>query len=208
MERDLPLCMAAPKLGRQEAMELLSRILGAGDEDPHLSALIAALKANLGLSDLRKPPPTISPGVKLLTRDVESCRGRSSPMDTCSSPLHPRVRTVPVCSVGDTTEAEMKSYGLAAPAPLATTYPSAPSGDTGDLGVPGRGMKAIATANLQIELPEFDPESFPAEEFSEFLLLTGKQHAAVRTKCTLTKTSWKKKFLQRQVKTAIWKSSH
>ena len=138
--------MAAPKLGRHEAMELLSRILGAGDEDPLLSALLAALKAKLGLSDLSKPPPTISPGVKLLTRDVESCRGRSSSMNTCSSPFHPRVRTVPVCSAGDTTEAQMKSYGLAALAPFATTYPSASSGGTGDLGVPGRGMKAIATA--------------------------------------------------------------
>ena len=46
-----------------------------------------------------------------------------------------------------------------------------------------------------------------AEEFSEFLLLTGQQHADVRTKCTLIKKSCKKKFLQRQVKTAIRKSS-
>ena len=45
-----------------------------------------------------------------------------------------------------------------------------------------------------------------AEEFSEFLLLTGQQHADVRTKCTLIKKSCKKKFLQRQVKTAIRKS--
>ena len=46
-----------------------------------------------------------------------------------------------------------------------------------------------------------------AEEFSEFLLLTGQQHADVRTKCTLIKKLCKKKFLQRQVKTAIRKSS-
>ena len=46
-----------------------------------------------------------------------------------------------------------------------------------------------------------------AEEFSEFLLLTGQQHADVRTKCTLIKKSCKKAFLQRQVKTAIRKSS-
>ena len=46
-----------------------------------------------------------------------------------------------------------------------------------------------------------------AEEVSEFLLLTRQQHADVRTKCTLTKKSCKKKFLQRQVKTAIRKSS-
>ena len=103
----------------------------------------------------------------------------------------------------------MEGYGLAALAPLATVYPSTPSGGKGDTGVPGRGTKGIATANLQIELPEFDPKSLPewAEEFSEFLLLTGQQHADVRTKCTLIKKSCKKKVLQRQVKTAIRKST-
>ena len=54
--------MAAPKLGLDETMELLSRILGAGDEDPDLSALSAALKTKLGFSDLKKPPPTMSRG--------------------------------------------------------------------------------------------------------------------------------------------------
>ena len=113
VERSLPPRMAAPKLGLDETMELVSRVLRAGEEDPDLSALSAALKANQGLSDLKKPPPTLSRGVELLTRDVKSCRGiRSSPMDTCPSPFHPRVRTLPVCSVGDTTEAEMKGYGL------------------------------------------------------------------------------------------------
>ena len=188
VERGLPPHMAAPKLGLDETMGLLFRVLGEGEEDPDLSALSAALKAKLGLSDLKKPPPTMSPGVELLTRDVKSCRGiRSSPMDTCPSPFHPRVRTVPVCSVGDTTKAEMKGYGLAALAPLATVYPSPPSGGTSDPGVPRRGTKAIPTANLQIEIPEFHPKNLPewAEEFSEFLLFTGQKHADVRTKCTL-----------------------
>ena len=147
--------MTAPKLGLDETIELLSRVLGAGDEDPDLSALSAALKAKLGLSELKKHPSTMSPGVELLTRGVKSCRGiRSTPTDTCPSPFHPRVRTVPVCTVGDSNEAEMKGYGLAALAPLATVYPSTPSGGTGDTGVPGRGPKGIATANLQNELPE------------------------------------------------------
>ena len=202
--------MAAPKLGLDETVELLSRVLGAGDEDPDLSALSAALKAKLGLSELKKPPSTMSPGVELLTRGVKSCRGmRSTPLDTCPSPFHPRVRTVPVCTIGDSTEAEMEGYGLAALAPLATVYPSPPSGGKGDTGIRGRGTKGIATANLQIELPEFYPKNLPewAEEFSEFLLLTGQQHADVRTKCTLIKKSCKKKLLQRQVKTAIRKSS-
>ena len=88
-------------------------------------------------------------------------------------------------------------------------YPSPLSGGKGETGVPGRGTKAIATANLQIELPEFDPKNLPegAEDFSEFLLLTSQQHADIRTKCTLIKKSCKKKFLQRQVKTAIRKRS-
>ena len=210
VERGLPARMAAPKLGLDETMELLSRVLGAGDEDPDLSALSAALKAKLGLSELKKPPSTMSPGVELLARGVKSCRGiRSTSFDTCPSPFHPRVRTVPVCTIGDSTEAEMEGYGLAALAPLATVYPSPPSGGKGDTGVPGRGTKGIATANIQIELPEFDPKNLPewAEEVSEFLLLSGQQHADVRTKCTLIKKSCKKKFLQRQVKTAIRKSS-
>ena len=196
VERGLPARMAAPKLSLDETMELLSWVLGAGDEDPDLSALSAALKAKPGLSELKKPPSTMSPGVELLTRGVKSCRGiRSTPLDTCPSPFHPRVRTVPVCTIGDSTEAEMEGYGLAALAPLATVYPSPPSGGKGDTGVPGRGTKGIATANLQIELPEFDPKNLPewAEEFSEFLLLTGQQHADVRTKCTLIKKSCKKK---------------
>ena len=168
--------MAAPKLGLDETMDLLSRVLGAGDEDPDLSALSAALKTKLGLSNLKKPQPTMSPSVELLNRDVKSCRGiRSSPMNTCPSPFHLSERTVPVCTVGDTTEAEMKSYGLAVLASLATTHPSPPSGGTGDPGVPGRGTKAIATANRQIGIPEFAPKNLPewSEEFSKFLLLTG-----------------------------------
>ena len=104
--------MATPKPALDETMELLSRVLGAGHEDLDLSALSAPLKAKLRHSDLKKHPPTMSPGVELLTRDVNSCRSiPSSPMDICCSPFHPRVRTVPVCSVGDTREAEMKSYG-------------------------------------------------------------------------------------------------
>ena len=55
----------------------------------------------------------------------------------------------------------MKSYALAAVAPLGTTYPSPPSGGTGDPDVPGGGRKAIAAAILQIGLPEFDPKSLP-----------------------------------------------
>ena len=99
---------------------------------------------------------------------------------------------------------------MTALAPLPTTHYSSPSGGTGDSGVPGRGTKAIPTANLHIELPEFDPKNLPgwAEEISEFLLLTGRQHADFRTKCTLIEKLCKKKYLQQQVKTAIRKNSN
>ena len=40
----LPPRMAAPELGLDKTIELLSRVLGAGDEDADLSALSAALK--------------------------------------------------------------------------------------------------------------------------------------------------------------------
>ena len=104
----------------------------------------------------------------------------------------------------------MKGYGLAALTPLATVLPSPPSGGTGDPSVPGRGTKAIATASIQVELPEFDPKTLPecTEEFSEFLLLTGQLHADVWTECRLMKKSCKKKFLHWQVNTAIRKSSN
>ena len=72
VDRCLPPRMAAPKLGLHETMELLTRVLGAGDENADLSALSAALKKKLGLSDLKKPPPTMSPDVELLTMDVKS----------------------------------------------------------------------------------------------------------------------------------------
>ena len=147
-----------PQLGLDETMELLSRVLGAGAEDRDVSALSAALKTKLGLSDLKKPPPTVSPGLELWTRDVKSCRAiRSSPMDTYPSPFHPCVTTVPVCNVGDTTRAEMKSYGLAALA-----HPSPPSDGTGDPGVPSRGTKAIATRTFRSNSPSLIPKTCPS----------------------------------------------
>ena len=77
---------------------------------------------------------------------------------------------------------------------------------------PGQPQKApfsakrpIAQANIQLELPEFESKNLPewAEEFAEFLLLTGQSHADVATKCSLLKRSCKKKFLQKQVKQIV-----
>ena len=49
---------------------------------------------------------------------------------------------------------------------------------------------------MQLELPEFDPKILPewAEEFAEFLLLTGQSHVDVATKCSLLKHSCKDNF--------------
>ena len=94
------------------------------------------------------------------------------------------------------TETEKK--GLTALAPLAGV-PSPPSGLA-----PGgwKSGKPIAQANIQLELPEFDPKNLPerAEEFTQFLLLTGQSHVDVATKCFFLKRSCKKKYLQKQVK--------
>ena len=92
-----------PKLGLDETVELLTRVLGAREEVLYLGALAAALKTKQGFADLKKPLSTMSPGVELLPRDVQSCQGiHSSLLDTSPTPFHLRVRTVPVCNVGDT----------------------------------------------------------------------------------------------------------
>ena len=87
------------------------------------------------------------------------------------------------------TETEKK--GLTALTPLAGVA-SPPSGLT--LGG-GKSGKPIAQAIIQLESPEFDPKNLPewAEEWAEFLLLTGHSHVNVATKCSLLKDSCKKK---------------
>ena len=78
---------------------------------------------------------------------------------------------------------ETEERGLTPLAPLAGVAPS-PSGLAPGNGKSGR---PIAQANIQLELPELDPKNLPgwAEEFAEFLLLTGQSHGA--TKCSLLK---------------------
>ena len=96
---------------------------------------------------------------------------------------------------------ETGKKGLPAPAPLAGVPPP-PSGLT-----PGGGKcgKPFGRANIQLELPELDPNNLPewAEEFADFLLLTGQSHVDVATKCSHLKRSCEKKFLQKQVKQII-----
>ena len=57
----------------------------------------------------------------------------------------------------------MKSYGLAALAPLAIINTSSRTDAPSATGGWGRGKKAITTANLQMELAEFDYFQKPAQ---------------------------------------------
>ena len=181
--------------------ELLAKLL-SGSEDPDVTALSEAIKAKLGIAEpLPKPElPSLSPGLSTLAEDLKRSRvSRLLPKVTCPSPFHPRARTVPMADLQDVPVTESERRGLSALAPLAGVSPSGLTPGGGKTGRP------IAQANIQLELPEFDPKNLPewAEEFAEFLLLTGQSHVDVATKCSLLKRSCKKKFLQKQVKQIV-----
>ena len=183
--------------------ELLAKLL-SGSEDPDVTALSEAVKAKLGITEPLPKPALLSPspGLSTLADDLKRSRvSRLLPKVTCPSPFHPRARTVPIAELQDVPVTETEKRGLSALAPLAGVSPS-PSGLTPGGGKMGR---PIAQANIQLELPEFDPKNLPewAEEFSEFLLLTGQSHVDVATKCSLLKRSCKKKFSQKQVKQIV-----
>ena len=181
--------------------ELLAKLL-SGSEDPDVTALSEAIKAKLRIAEpLPKPElPSLSPGLSPLAEDLKRSRvSRLLPKVTCPSPFHPRARTVPMSDLQDVPVTEIERRGLSALAPLAGVSPSGLTPGGGKTGRP------IAQANIQLELPEFDPKNLPewAEEFAEFLLLTGPSHVDVATKCSLLKRSCKKKILQKQVKQIV-----
>ena len=171
--------------------ELLAKLL-SGLEDSDVTALSEPVKAKLGITEpLPKPallPP--SPGLSTLADDLQISRvSRLLPKVTSPSPFHPRARTVPIAELQDVPVTETEKRGPSALAPLAGVSPS-PSGLTQGGGKMGR---PIVQANIQLELPEFDPKNLPewAEEFAEFLLLTGQSDVDVATKCSLLKRSCK-----------------
>ena len=183
--------------------ELLGKLL-SGSEDPDVTALSEAVKAKLGITEPLPKSALLSPspGLSTLADDLKRSRlSRLLPKVTCPSPFHPRARTVPIAELQDVPVTETERRGLSALAPLAGVSPS-PSSLTPARGKMGR---PIARASIQLELPEFDRKNLPewAEEFAEFLLLTGQSHVDVATKCSLLKRSCKKKFLQKQVKQIV-----
>ena len=183
--------------------ELLAKLL-SGSQDPDVTALSEAVKAKLGMAEPLPQPALASPSPALstLADDLERSRvSRLLPKVTCPSPSHPRARTVPIAEPQDVPVTESEKRGLSTVAPLAGVPPP-PSGLT-----PGdrKSGRPIAQANIQLDLPEFDPKKLPkwAEEFAEFLLLTRQSHVDVPTKFSLLKRSCKRNFLQKQVKQIV-----
>ena len=183
--------------------ELLAKLL-PWSEDPDVTALSEAVKAKLGITK-PLPQPALaspSPGLSTLADDLKRSRvSRLLPKVTCPRPFHPRARTAPIAELQDVPVTETEKRWLSALAPLAGVPPP-PSGLTPGGGKSGR---PIAQANIQLQLQEFDPKNLPkwAEEFAEFLLLTGQSHVDVATKCSLLKRSYKIKCLQQQVQKIV-----
>ena len=146
--------------------EPLAKLLSRS-EDPDVTALSEAVKAKLGITEPLPKPALLSPspGLDTLADDLKRSRvSRLLPKVTCPRPFHPRARTVPIAELQDVPVTETEKGGLSALAPLAGVPPP-PSGLTSGGAKMGR---PIAQANIQLELPEFDPKNLPewAEEFS------------------------------------------
>ena len=92
--------------------KLLAKLL-SGSEDPDVTALSEAVRARLGITE-PSPQPVLaspSPGLSTLADHLKRSRvSRLVPKVTCSSPFHPRARTVPIAELQDVpvTETEKK----------------------------------------------------------------------------------------------------
>ena len=105
--------------------ELLAKLL-SGSEDPDVTALSEAVKAQLGITEpLPKPAlASPSPGLGTLAEDLKRPRVfRLLPKVTCPSPFHPRARTVPIAELQDVPVTETEKRGRSALAPLAGVPP-------------------------------------------------------------------------------------
>ena len=212
---DLPASSRAPEKGLDplhpeptygaldRTAEPLAKLL-SGSEDQDVTALSEAVKAKLGITEPLPKQALLSPspGLSTLADDLRRSRVcRLLPKITCLSPFHPRARTVPIAELQDVPVTETEKRGLSPLAPLAGVSPPL-SGLTPGGGKMGR---PIAQANIQLELPEFDPKNLPewADKFARFLLLTSETHVDVATKCSLLKRSCNTKFSQKRVKQIV-----
>ena len=158
---DLPimdLLRPEPTLGALDrTAEHLAKLL-SGSEDPDVTALSEAVKAKLGINEPLPKPALLSPspGLSTLADDLKRSRvSRLLPKVTCPSPFHLRARTVPIAELQDVPVTETEKRGLSALAPLAGVSPSGLTPGGGKTGRP------IAQANIQLQLPEFDPKNLP-----------------------------------------------
>ena len=129
--------------------ELLAKLL-SGSEEPDVTALSEAVKAKLSITEPLSKPALVSPSPRLKTLGddlKQSMVSRLLPGDTCPSPFHPRVRTVPIAELRAVPVTETEKKGLTALAPLAgkTSAPSDPTSGGGKSGKP------IAQANIQLD---------------------------------------------------------
>ena len=168
----------------------------SASKDPDVTALSGAVRKKLGILEPLPKPALASPSPGLSTLPDAVKRSRVSRLllkVTCPSPFHTRARTVPIAELHNVPVTETEKKGLTALA-LLTGRPTPPSYRTAG----GRkSCKPIAQANIQLELPEFDPKNRPerAADFADFLLLTGQSHVDVGTKGSRLKRSCKFFFL-------------
>ena len=94
---------------------------------------------------------------------------------------------------------ETEKRGLSALAPLAGVLPSGLTPGDGKTGRP------IAQANIQLELPEFDPKNLPkwAEEFADFSFADWPIPCGCGHQMLTAETLMQKQILQKQVKQIV-----
>ena len=196
--------LPGPAYGALDRTAKLRAKLLSGSENPNVTALSEAVRAKLRITEpLPKPAlASASPVLSTLADDLKGSRvSRLLPKVTCPSPFHPRARTVPIAELQDVPVTETEKEGLTALALLAGR-PTPPSDPTSGIGKSG---KPIAQSNILLELPECDPKNLPkwAEEFAEFLSLTGQSHVDVAGKCSLLNRSCITTFVQKHVKQIV-----
>ena len=105
--------------------ELLAKVSFAS-EDPDVTALSKAIRAELGISELLLKPAIASPspGLTSLADDLKRARvSRLLLKVTCPSPFYPRARIVPIAELQDVPVTEAEKRELTALAPLAGKLP-------------------------------------------------------------------------------------